>query len=122
MGQSCEWDEFKPDVPLCQPASGAKTPYAQREDQQWVDVSKKWLELHRQMKALESEEKSLREALIQMAGVENVTGGGVRITRSMRKGSIQYRQIPELQNVDLEKYRKEPTEIWTLLPSDKKNC
>lgn len=118
-----EWDEFKStsDVPVCTEAPAAKTPYQQREDSDWTDISKKWLDIHLQIKTLEREEKTLREVLIQMAGVENVTGGGVRITRSMRKGSIQYGQIPELQNIDLEKYRKEPTEVWTLLPSVRKS-
>ncbi len=91
-----------------------------REDLEWAEVSKQWLEVHQKMQVLENEEKALREVLIQMAGVQNVTGGGVRLTRSLRKGNVQYGQIPELQNIDLEKYRKEPMEIWRLLPSDKK--
>ena len=118
-----EWDEFKPtsDAPILTQTPPAKASYQQRKDPEWTEISKKWLDIHRQMQVLEMEEKALRELLIQMAGVENVTGGGVRITRSIRKGSIQYSQIPELQNVDLEKYRKESTEIWTLSASDRKN-
>lgn len=90
-----------------------------REDKEWTDASQKWLDIHRQLEVLQAEEKALREVLIQIADSQNVTGGGIRLIRSLRKGNIQYAQIPELQNVDLEKYRKEPVEIWRLLPSDK---
>lgn len=90
-----------------------------REDEQWVEISHKWLTIHREIAIMEAEERALREMLIQMAGTQNVTGGGVRLTRSLRKGSIQYSQIPELEQVDLEKYRKEPVEMWRLVPSDR---
>lgn len=99
---------------------GQERDIVKREDPEWAEVSKNWLEVNQKMKVLEKEEKALREVLIQMAGVQNVTGGGVRLTRSFRKGSIQYGEIPELKNIDLEKYRKEPMEIWTLVSSEKK--
>lgn len=83
-----------------------------REDEAWLETSQKWLQLHQQLEALKKEEKILRETLIQMADAQNVVRGGLRVMCSVRKGTIQYDQIPELQNVDLEKYRKEPTKVW----------
>lgn len=94
--------------------------FIHREDEVWKETSQQWLNIHAQMKSLESEEKRLREALIQMAGSQNTTGGGIRLTRSLRKGNVQYAQIPELRNIDLEQYRKEPIEIWKLLPTNKR--
>lgn len=44
--------------------------------------------------------------------------GGVRILRSGRKGAIEYAKIPELQGVDLEKYRKPPVITTTVLVDD----
>lgn len=90
--------------------------FVNRDDETWKETSRKWLNIHRQLESLESEEKSVREALIQMAGSQNAIGGGVRLTRSLRRGNVQYAQIPELQNIDLEKYRKEHIEIWRLSP------
>lgn len=86
------------------------------EDSEWREVSKKWLVLQQQIKNLEEEEKQVRQTLITMANGENVSGGGVRLTKLVRKGNIQYDQIPELRMVDLEKYRKAPIEVWRLLP------
>jgi YqaJ-like viral recombinase domain len=103
------------------PPALSERDFVHREDAVWKETSQKWLSIHSQLEALKSEEKKLREALIQMAGTQNVTGGGIKLSRSLRKGSVQYSQIPELQKVDLEKYRKEPLEIWRLLP-DKRNA
>jgi putative phage-type endonuclease len=88
--------------------------FVNREDERWKETSQKWLAIHSQIEALECEEKNLREALIQMAGSQNATGCGIRLTRSLRKGNVNYSQIPELKLVDLEKHRKEPIEVWRL--------
>lgn len=88
--------------------------FVNREDKEWTETTQKWLNIHGQLETLEEEEKKLRETLIQMAGGQNVMGGDVRLTRSLRKGNVNYAQIPELQNIDLEKYRKEPIEVWRL--------
>jgi hypothetical protein len=37
----------------------------------------------------------------------------VTIKRQVRKGSVDYSSIPELKSVDLEAYRKQPTEFTT---------
>jgi hypothetical protein len=88
--------------------------FVSRNDPCWVETSQKWLEAKKRLEAIENEEKSLRESLIQMTENQSSIGGGIRLTRSMRKGSVQYSQIPELQGINLEKHRKEPSEIWRL--------
>lgn len=40
--------------------------------------------------------------------------GNLKITKSYRKGYIDYDAIPELQNVDIEKYRKPSKETWSI--------
>lgn len=87
----------------------------ERQDDEWTTMSQKWVTVHRQLKSLEKEEKELRNTLIQMTENKNATGGGIRLTHSLRRGMVQYQQIPELKEVDLEKYRKDPTEVWRLI-------
>lgn len=98
----------------CTPPAMNDRDYIRRDEKAWLDASKKWLTIHEQLVTLGKEEKALRESLIQMAGVHNAIGGGIRVTRSLRKGNIQYRKVPELQDLDLEQYRKEPSEVWRL--------
>jgi hypothetical protein len=33
---------------------------------------------------------------------------------SFRSGSVDYAKIPELKNIDLEKYRKKGSTVWTM--------
>ena len=43
---------------------------------------------------------------------ESFEGKHLRIVKSYRKGSVDYSKIPELDCVDIEKYRKKPTLCW----------
>ena len=99
-------------VESCTPSPMKDRDFTNRQDLAWIETSKKWLETQKQLEVLESEEKALRESLIRMADNKNCFGGGIKLTRSFRKGVIQYSQIPELQYVDLEKHRKVPVEFW----------
>jgi putative phage-type endonuclease len=54
------------------------------------------------------EEKDLaKKDLIDYCKGENTKGFGIRIQRIIRKGTIMYENIPELREIDVEKYRKE---------------
>jgi hypothetical protein len=49
-----------------------------------------------------------------MADKDICVGGGIELQRITKKGSIEYDNIPELDFVDLEKYRKESSEYWKI--------
>jgi hypothetical protein len=74
------------------------------------------------MKALrekyEKEEEALKQRLIDQAGGKSVRGNGVQVTRYMRKGSVDYSSIDVLQGLDLDGYRKKPTESWRITCRD----
>lgn len=72
--------------------------------------------LKNQMKEFEDEEESLRKELISSAKDQNRVGGGLKMTRSITKGVINYSDIPELIGVDLEKYRGPSKVKWTITP------
>jgi len=55
----------------------------------------------------EKEMKRLASMILTQANMGQVVGSGVKIARIERKGSVDYAKIPELNGVDLEKYRKE---------------
>jgi len=54
-----------------------------------------------------------KEKLIELANGENVKIGELRIKQTLRKGNINYKDIPELQDVDLNEYRCEPYRYYT---------
>jgi hypothetical protein len=47
-----------------------------------------------------------RAKIIELAGEESAIGFGVLANRKRRAGSVNYADIPELQDVDLGQYRK----------------
>jgi putative phage-type endonuclease len=70
--------------------------------------------LQQEIKKLEIEEKKLKTSLIERCSGRSSLIDGLRFVRSMRKGNVEYGKIPELQNVNLEPFRKASSEVWTL--------
>lgn len=83
-------------------------------DPQWYTLAEKVLTLKDQRKALEKEEKEAEEALRSVSDGKNSFFKDIRYTNSLRKGSIDYRNIPELKGIDLEGYRKSSSSMWTI--------
>lgn len=91
--------------------------YCHRNDTDWNERAQKWLQKKQELENIEQEEKTLRNELIELANCQSSHGGGIRLTYSTRKGAIDYRSIPCLKEVDLEKYRKPSTSVWSLSPT-----
>lgn len=108
------WDrmqEFDP-PPLCE------KDYEQKDDENWQMIASEWLDLKRQMKELEfleEKEKKLRQQLISLAGHRNAIGAGVKLSKVISKGRVDYDSIPLLKEVNLDDYRKSPTESYRIM-------
>ena len=88
--------------------------YALKDDANWNDAANEWRELSSYIESLTEKKEMLREQLIVLANGQSSKGAGIRLTRSMSKGLVNYKKIPELIGVDLEAYRNPPIEKWTL--------
>lgn len=55
-----------------------------------------------------------KQQLIDLTEGLNVKGCGVSIMHSKRAGAVDYKAVPELKGVDLDKYRKKETAIVTV--------
>jgi hypothetical protein len=55
------------------------------------------------------------EQIKKIVGNKNIiTKNGAKVFTTLRKGSIEYANIPELKNVDLEPYRKGPVAVFNI--------
>lgn len=90
--------------------------YTQREDELWIEASTRWRECYSKLQEIEREENSLRESLIALSGGSSCRGANIRLSKIVRRGSVDYKAIPELQGVEVDKYRKGPVECWRLAP------
>ena len=88
--------------------------YKLMEDAEWLKYASQWQGLSEYIKSLEKQQEILKEKLVQLSGASNCQGAGVRLSRVERKGNIDYSNIPELQAIDLEKYRKPSTNMWRI--------
>ena len=83
-----------------------------RETEARLRMATEWLELTERMRKDEERKKQLLDQLLQESDYQNTTGCGVQLTRVVRPGSVDYSAIPELKGVNLDAYRKAPTEYW----------
>lgn len=80
----------------------------------FLQASSEWKEINEKLKLLEKQEKEIRETLISMCHDKSTKGGGLKIFPCVRKGNVDYSQIPELKAVNLDNYRKESTKYWRI--------
>lgn len=88
--------------------------YEYKEDEVWSACAIEYLILDKEIMEREKRQKELKDMLVSMSRGQNSIGGGVRVCKMVRKGIIDYSKIPELKEVDLESYRKEPIECWKI--------
>ncbi len=88
--------------------------YVLKDDSSWSDKANEWLELSRYIDSLTEKKDDLRDQLIALANGHSSKGSGIRVTRTINKGFVNYKNIPELFGVDLESYRNAPVEKWTV--------
>lgn len=69
-------------------------------------------DIKKQIKWLQDREEDLEKEIIQVCGNHDIMGSGLKFTKQIRKGNVDYKTIPELKGVDLDKHRKKSTEYW----------
>jgi putative phage-type endonuclease len=89
-------------------------------DQDWVKIhheevsvkAERYRELSLLIDELEMECQDIKDYLTTEIDHPRSIIGDMKIQRITRRGSIEYDKIPELQNLDLEIYRKKPIDTW----------
>ena len=80
--------------------------YIQRHDEKWLQAALQWKDSKEKAQEAKKLEEEAKAILIELSKGNNSMGGGIKIEKSICKGLVDYRSIPELKHVDLEKYRK----------------
>lgn len=85
-----------------------------QQKQDWVSVARDAYRIRQAIKDLKQKETLIMNELKNLSHNENSKGGGFVFSKIVNKGRVQYSKIPELQNMDLDKYRGTATESWKL--------
>jgi hypothetical protein len=90
------------------------SPIEHRSDTSWKTAAEKLIEARRLKEMAAKMEEEAKRDLVSQANSERSEGFGVRLTKSITKGMIQYKNIPSLKEIDLEQFRSSPSERWSV--------
>lgn len=87
--------------------------YVERDDKDWFEKEKRWMDAHSLLKEAQEKEKEAREDLLSCTS-SNARGQLVQVTKYLMKGRVNYSKVPELIGVDLDGYRAKDSECWRI--------
>ena len=76
-----------------------------RDDPEWLDAAAKYVALRTAYDELSAKCDEAKAQLVGLAAHAKEQGGGVTVNRFWKRGAIDYKRVPELKGVDLERYR-----------------
>lgn len=88
--------------------------YIVKEDKSFLDLMDEYKEVKHELDILKDCEQAIREKLVELAAGKNTVCSKGKMTRSVCKGQVDYKLVPELIGVNLEPYRKPPCEKWRI--------
>lgn len=90
--------------------------YNCRNDNAWKFAARNWKSASEKAKIYKEEEEQARKLLIESCYNMNSKGEGVKVQKIMRKGSVNYSNIKELSDINLDDYRSDPIQTWRIVP------
>jgi lipopolysaccharide export LptBFGC system permease protein LptF len=84
----------------------------------WIAKARELAHLKASIKQLEARELLISQQLKDLSQGVDSKGGGYVFSCSFRKGSVQYKNIPQLKGVNLEQFRGREIETWKLTMDD----
>ena len=76
-----------------------------REDQEWREAAARYLEAKRLSEMHAAAVDEAKAALVALASHPSESGCGVSVSSFWKRGNVDYKKVPVLTGVDLEKYR-----------------
>lgn len=88
--------------------------FLKRKDSSWRVASERYLNAKTLLQKYEKEAEDAKIGLLSLSNGNNTEGFGVKVSKSVRKGSVDYKKIPELIAVDLDEYRGDTIISWRI--------
>ena len=99
------WDEFMRCVTEAQAPPLTDRDTRIRDDPEWLSAAAAYLELRTAHDELIAKLDEAKVRLVGLTSHAKEQGGGTSVTRLWKRGSVDYRRVPELVGIDLEAYR-----------------
>ncbi len=104
------WDNMQLGIP---PDPGEKD-MIMREDRAWLRLEEELSGLITQSKAIDEKKEEVRKRMIELCDDKPSMGYRIKMIPVHTKGHVDYSSVPELQNVNLEAYRKPASVRWRM--------
>ena len=85
-----------------------------KQNNEWITKAQEVFAAQQRRKLIEIEEDKLIKELRELSGNQDSIGGGFKYECIVRKGPVDYKEIPALKGVNLDYYRKENVITWKL--------
>lgn len=112
-----DWDRFAMLVRTDQPPPLTERDTVIRTDAEWLAAASAYITTKQQADDAAAAVDALKQRLMQLAAHTSEQGGGVSVSRYWKAGTVDYRKVPQLADVDLEQYRgaqREETRVTVL--------
>ena len=107
-----EWDKFWTWKDTEEPDN--QDGWMHRDDYTWHQVAERYLEAKKAFDGAKDDLDVIKQELIDLSEADKVQGSGISLIKTSRIGSVDYKKVPQLAGVDLDQYRGEPTDVWTV--------
>jgi len=104
-----------------EPLLEAKDFTSMDSNENWKDLASRYHEVVYLMNELGEEKEFLESQFILFSEGKNARGHGIVLSNVTRKGTVDYKSIPEIKSIDLEQYRKPSSSYWRVT-ADKKSA
>lgn len=117
------WNQFQHYLDTDTPPPLTEQDTVLREDDEWGYVAGMYVSLKAQAEAATKQADEAKAELINMTQHNRETGFGVTVTRYYKQGSVDYKLVPELGDVNLEQYRgQSKEEVRVTVVKEKSVC
>jgi len=98
------------------PPSLSDRDYTEIDDPEWQTLSQRYTSIKRLLSDYEKEEKEIKDRLLVLAGRSNTKGNGLKLSKVIRKGSVDYDAVLKHYEIDtdLDQFRKPAVESWRI--------
>jgi putative phage-type endonuclease len=99
------WDDFQQYLDADTPPPLTEADSAQRTDAAWAEAAKAYLEAKQAADKTDTALEAARKALVGLLRHPRESGEGVNVVKLWKAGNVDYKQIPELRGVNVDRYR-----------------
>ena len=99
------WDTFSQYLDTDMPPPLAEADSVQRDDLAWGEAAAAFVQAKQAADSADEALNAARQRLVDLAMHPRETGSGVSVVRLWKAGNVDYKKVPELRGVDLDRYR-----------------